>query len=111
MYSRGDPCGRPVPLLLLPWFSCCYYSRGDPCGRPVPLLLSPGSPPDSLSVDMTIRAQTPFSHISFKREAARRAASYIVGATLAVALVFCGRPGFLHSPWFFGCHAEFCVMA
>src|SRR6266516_3063347 len=66
-----------------------------------PCLLSPGSPPGFLSVDMTIRTQTPFSHISFKHEAALLAASYIVGATLAVALVFCGRPGFPWSPWFF----------
>ena len=86
------------------------YSRDDPCGRPVPLLLSPGSPPGSLSVDMTIRAQTPFSHISFKREAALQAASYIVGATLAVALVFCGRPGFLRSPWFFAVALVFCIL-
>ena len=65
-----------------------------------PCLLSPGSPPGFLSVDMTIRTQTPFSHISFKYDVALRAASYIVGATLAVALVICGRPGYMRSPWF-----------
>src|SRR5205807_101713 len=60
------PMGATLAVALSP---CCYC---------------PGSPPGSLSVDMTIRTQTPFSHISFKLEVALRAASYIVGATLAV---------------------------
>ena len=43
MYSRDDPCGRPVPLLLSPG-SLAAIIVGTTLGRPVPLLLSPGSP-------------------------------------------------------------------